>query len=336
MAANRFDQLIEKWWPTLKDVFLGIVQAMRRRAQVRLIAEMLDRGDVEGAVRAVHLDEATFRDLERAIEQAYEEGGRYTAEKLPALQQPDGYRLDVVFDVRNPRAEAWLKDHSSTLVKEIVADQQQMIREALRAGMEAGQNPRTVALDLVGRIDPVTGNREGGKIGLTSSQEAWVRDYRAELETLDVNALERALRDKRFDRTVAKAIREGKPIPAATVKKMVTAYTNRALRYRAETIARTEALTSLHAAQIEATRQAIDAGQINEGAVTKKWRNSADNRVRDTHRALGGQTVAFEAKFVSPSGAQLLYPGDPSAPARERVACRCWMEVEVDFLAGIT
>lgn len=336
MVANRFDQLIEKWWPTIKDVFLAIVQTTRRRAQVRLIAEMLERGDVDGAVRAVHLDEASFRDLERAIERAYEDGGQYTAEKLPALRQPDGYRLDVVFNVRNPRAEAWLKDHSSTLVKEIVADQQQMIREALRAGMEAGQNPRTVALDLVGRIDPVTGNREGGKIGLTASQEAWAREYRTELQTLDANSLERALRDKRFDRTVAKAIREGKPIPAATVQKMVTAYTNRALRYRAETIARTEALTSLHAAQIEAARQAIDAGQISEGAVTKKWRNSAGNRVRDTHRALGGQTVAFEAKFVSPSGAQLLYPGDPSAPARERVACRCWQEIEVDFLAGIT
>src|SRR6185369_9054534 len=97
-----------------------------------------------------------------------------------------------------------------------------------------GANPRTTALDLVGKIG-ATGNREGGVIGLTSSQEEWVRNYRAELLSDNPEAaLERALRDKRFDRAIMNAANSGEPIPRDLVDKMVNSYKTRALRYRAE------------------------------------------------------------------------------------------------------
>src|SRR5205814_64369 len=98
----------------------------------------------------------------------------------------------------------------------------------LSAGLQAGANPRTTALDLVGRIASSTGQREGGIIGLTSSQEEWVRAYRSDLESDNpALALSRALRDKRFDRTVLKAAKNNEPLPSALVDKMVTSYKNR-------------------------------------------------------------------------------------------------------------
>jgi hypothetical protein len=63
-------------------------------------------------------------------------------------------------------------------ITEIVADQKTAVRNFLEAGLAEGANPRTTALDLVGRISGASGKREGGVIGLTSSQEGWVRNYR--------------------------------------------------------------------------------------------------------------------------------------------------------------
>jgi hypothetical protein len=335
MPANRFDQLIEEWWPRIRDAFYRGIRAIKSFVQVGRIADRLEKGDVEGAIRAVGIEPVAFRDLEKTIENAFETAGKFVALKIPGIRDPDGLRLKVQFDVRNPRAETILRDQSSTLVKEIVDDQRTMIRQALQAGMEAGRNPRDVALDLVGRINPQTGQREGGAIGLTASQENWTRNYELELQNLDSNALQRTLRDKRFDRTVARAIRDKTPIPVETRQKMVAAYRNRALQYRAEAIARTEALTSMHQAAQEAMQQAIDKGQVDEAAVTKVWHSAADNRVRDTHRSLNGQEVQFRADFISPSGAHLQFPGDSSAPASEVVNCRCWADYKTDFLRGL-
>ncbi|MFG1413467.1 phage minor head protein [Xanthobacter sp. VTT E-85241] len=340
MASNRsIDKLIEDWTPQLRRAFLDAVYAMRDRVQVELLVTMLERGDVDGAIRAVNLDPVLLRGLDASLAQAFEAGGANASGSIPALREASGHVLKVLFDVRNPAAEAWLSDHSSQRVTEIVEDTRTMLRQRLTAGMEAGQNPRTVALDIAGKINKATGRREGGLIGLTSSQEEWVRSYSERLRSGDPvqmrEALGMSLRDKRFDRSVEKAIRNGEPIPAASIDKMVQTYKNRAVLYRAETIGRTEAMTSLHQAQDEAWSQAIAKGQVEERVVTKIWRSAGDNKVRHTHTVLNGQKVPFRGIFVSPSGARLRYPGDPNAPAREIVACRCHVDVKMDFLAEV-
>lgn len=330
--------LVEAWTPQLQKAFLDGVDALRDRAQVALIAQLLQAGDVDAAVRAVGLDPAAFAALDTTITAAFVDGGQRTAATIPASVGPQGHRLQVLFGVRNPRAEQWLRDNSSQLVTAIMTDQREMIQQNLEAGMRAGLNPRTVALDLVGRVDPVSGKRTGGTIGLTASQDGWVRNYAAALASdSPTDALTGALRDRRFDSAVQRAAQSGQPIPAALQAKMVAAYKNRALRYRAETISRTEALTSLHQAQHESYQQAIDAGQVQAKNVKKTWHDAHDDRVRLTHRGLDGQTVGMNEAFVSPSGARLLFPGDTSqgAPASETVLCRCWTSYRVDFLAGV-
>ena len=155
-----------------------------------------------------------------------------------------------------------------------------MIRNVLARGMRQGLNPRSVALDIVGRIDGATKTRQGGLIGLTSSQEEWVRRYAEDLASDNpLDALSRTLRDKRFDAMVRKYAALGEPIPADKIEKMVAAYRNRALRYRAEAIARTEAMRALHQSQDEAIKQAIEKGILKADAVGFVWRTARDARV---------------------------------------------------------
>ncbi len=331
--------LIATWSPVLAKAFLDAIAKIRDRIKITAIVTMLERGDIAGAIDAVGLDPVAFRGLDVMIERAFEDGGDLTIGRIPAVRQPGGQILKVLFDVRNLRAETILRTQSSTLVTAVTEDQRVMLRQHLTAGMEAGKNPTDVARDIVGRINPTTKVREGGVLGLTSSQEEWARSYEARLASGDPAALKAALemklRDKRFDRTVLKAIKSGEPLAKDKVDGMVRAYRNAALKLRGDAIGRTEAMRSLHAAAEESYRQAADKGQVNLADVTKRWHSAQDFRVRDTHRALNGESVGFHAAFVSPSGASLRFPCDPDAPADETVNCRCWCEFRINYAAGL-
>ncbi len=337
MASRRvrIDRLVELWDPVLRRAFLESIALIRAAAQLDVIERALARGDVEAALAAVRLDPIAFRPWDKAISQMFEVGGNTVTAALPVLSDAvTGLRTVFQFNIRNPAAERYLFDRSSTKVTQIISDQRDMIRTFLTAGMEAGNNPRTMALDLVGRVNPLTGRREGGFIGLTSSQEQWVANYAEELRSLDPAALTRALRDARFDASIRAAIEAGEPIPDGVISSAITNYKNRALRYRAENIARTEALTSLHEAQKQAILQAI-AGGLDANDVRKTWRATRDDRTRDSHAAMDGETVGIDELFVSGDGNLLAYPGDPNAPPEETINCRCWLEQRVDFLANI-
>jgi hypothetical protein len=198
--------------------------------------------------------------------------------------------------------------------------------------MLTGETPQKLALDLVGRVSRATGRREGGFLGLTSEQATWARNYEISLGDVEAkvppsaDALTRKLRDRRFDRTVAKAIREGQPIPDETRQAMVAAYRNRTLRYRAETIALNEASTALHAAQIEAWDQAVARGAVAEVNVRRFWITAGDDHVRPTHRAVPAMNrggVGLHEAFQTPKG-PTMQPGWQFDPG-----CRCRVRVRI-------
>lgn len=248
----------------------------------------------------------------------------------------------IRFDGRNRRAEDWLRQYSSRLITEIVDDQRAAVRETLVAGMEAGRNPRATALDVVGRVNRETQRREGGILGLTSQQAQWVRNARAELESGDpvqmARYLDRKRRDKRFDSIVRRAIREGRPVAAADIDRLTGRYSDRLLKLRGDTIARTETLRSAHAGQREGFQQLIDSGKVAPSQVRRIWKATGDGRTRDSHLALHGESVGWNEPFISPAtSAPMMYPGDASmgAPGEDTIQCRCWMETRVDYLGNM-
>lgn len=208
--------------------------------------------------------------------------------------------------------------------------------------MAAGQNPRSTALEVIGRVNRATGRREGGIIGLTSGQAGYVQNARDELLSGDPARmrayLDRQLRDRRFDTLVLRAIREGRPVSAADVDRIAGRYADRLLAYRGEVIARTETIASTHAGQREGFQQLIDSGRIRASQVRKIWKATGDKRTRDSHMALHGESVGWGEAFISPAtGAPMMHPGDTSLGARgeDTIQCRCWMETRVDYLGNV-
>lgn len=334
------EQLLDKLAPDVAASFRAAIADITDRTILQQVIDAIERNDVEGAFRALGFSPASFNGFAGSLQSAFEAGAMGMLATFPKyVAGADGIKAAIRFNVRDPRAEQWLRDEAGSLITNIEQDVRNGVRNTMQAGMAEGRNPRKVALDIVGRINPTTGKREGGVVGLGEREETWSRNARQRLLTLDEGYFELALRDQRFDSTVRAAIDAGKPLPVDTVDKLVDRYRVNALRHRGETIGRTEALAALNRSEWLATKQAVEQGHLRADAVTRVWDSAADRRVRPTHKALDGQSVGIDEPFVSPlTGARMMHPGDTSlnAPGREVIGCRCRVRTVVDWFAGVT
>lgn len=318
-------EALDRLEPRLRDAFLAAIQSMRDAAVLGQIEARLLLNDIEGAIEALRIDPQWFGPLHEAYRAAYIEGGETLLSGMKVKNPYDGSSFVMGFDGRHVRAERWVREQSSELITGIVDSQRVAARAVLEKGLEVGRHPRSLALDLVGRVNRVTGHRVGGFIGLTGPQTQWAEAAEAQLRGLDAGYFQRKLRDKRYDSVVARAIREGKPLAEADLKQITTRYRDRLLKARADSIARTESLNALRAGRHEGFEQLIDSGKVRADQVRIRWQATLDARVRDTHRALHDEKIHWGQTFTSPSGAVLAYPGDVThgAPASEIVQCRC-------------
>jgi hypothetical protein len=345
MASTRalrqvYADLEERYGRQVADAFMRAVENLRTRARAQEAVASIESQDIEAALQALDIDPAAFDEMLDRIREAHTEGGRFQAAAFPR-RGADGTALTVRYDGRALRAEAWVREHSSGLITRITDETRAIIRTSLAESLSRGQNPRSALLDIIGRVNRATGRREGGILGLSAPQADYVATARNELASSDPeglrNYLTRKARDKRFDRTIQKAIREGVAPPADKAANAITAYERRLLAQRAEIIGRVETMTALQKGKAEAIQQAIDSGKISADDVTKAWRSTGDFRVRHTHARLNGTRVRFGEAFVSPSGARLQHPMDQSMGAGidEIAGCRCDCEYRVSFLKGL-
>lgn len=322
MATTRaqIEALIAKLDPILRKAFEQALDAWRANIDLDAVADALRRGDIDGAVRAANIQPAALNGFLTARETAFEAAG--TAE-LASL------RLNIIFNARHLRGEAQLSQYGAQFVQGVTDDTKAMLRTALTDSLSRGQGAKAAA----------RGIRD--MIGLTDSQAGWAINLRRKLIDDPKSLLSEfaadgyKLRDKRLDGIVRRAVKAEKPIAAADIEKIVTAYQNRAIRWRSLNIARTETLRAVQTGNFEAYQQAVESGKIAAQNVRKVWNSAHDNRVRHTHRELDGESVGLNERFVSISGARLLYPLDPDAPLAETVNCRCGLTYRIDHLANL-
>ncbi|TPK42305.1 MULTISPECIES: head morphogenesis protein [unclassified Mesorhizobium] len=336
---QRFEILVSQFEPALRAAFIEAIDDITSNIVLRRIVERLERGDINGAISAMNLDPAAFRPLDEAIRAAFNGGGVATVDQFPTLRDPSGHRIVVRWDARNLAAEQWLQAHSAQLVTGIVQDQQTAIRTALETGLARGDNPTKTAVAVVGRVSTVTGRREGGIIGLTGPQASFVATARDELLSGDPvqmrNYLERTRRDKRFDKTVAKAIADGKTVPAAMVDRITGRYADSLLKLRADTIGLHETFAALGASKDIAFRQQMEKGNLRADVVTKGWKHTPQEHPRMQHVAMQGQVVPFDQSFTAPDGTSIPYPHAPGVPTRHTLGCKCFAEYKIDFVAQL-
>ena len=90
---------------------------------------------------------------------------------------------------------------------------------------------------------------------------------------------------------------------------------------RARAIARTEVHAGSQASSLEAAK-------IIDIDTQKEWNSVEDGRTREDHNAADGQIVDIDGSFIV-GGSSMAHPGDPRAPAKQVVNCRCIMDYPV-------
>lgn len=283
----------------------------------REIANLIERGDIEGAMRTL---EAFVIRFGRVIPETIRRAMIAEAEALAEKADQELARILIAFDPGDPRAAEMMRLNMLEFIREFSDEQRRVVRDVLLETLGRGASPLEV------------GRLLQDAVGLTEYQWEVVKRYRALLESNDpaklAEAMLRDLRNRTFDGAVRRAKRDGVPIPLETIERMVAAYVRNYEKYRAETIARTEALRAISQGRQAEWEQLLEAGFPPE-RLRRVWRATRDHRTRDTHRSLDGQERGLNEAFESPSGARLMYPGDPSAPAAETINCRCTLELRI-------
>lgn len=92
--------------PLIRDAFLRSVMDIRSEAQLALVIDTLEKGDVQKLVTVLNLDPAFFAQLDRAIQGAYIEGGVRALSGLPVIPDPATGGKSLAASMRVTRARS--------------------------------------------------------------------------------------------------------------------------------------------------------------------------------------------------------------------------------------
>lgn len=105
-----FDELLAKYEPAHAAAFRQAIEEIKSGIVLRVVVERLERGDINSAIEAMHLEPEAFSALEVALTEALNAGGINAVGELPNLSEPNGARVIWRFGIRNPVAEAILRE----------------------------------------------------------------------------------------------------------------------------------------------------------------------------------------------------------------------------------
>lgn len=306
---NRVAAAYEK---KIADALYQAFAAIRSKVKIKELQKILSTYGIESAYQYINtlnisgvIDKYIVDDLNEAIINS----GRMFFSTVPS-----GAVVDITFrfNLLAYNASQYVRSYQFALIKDITQASTEAIRQSLIADILAGVNPISTARNF----------RDA--IGLTARQEKAVRNFERMLREGDRELLTRALRDKRFDSTVINSIKSKKPLSNKQINTMVKRYRERYLKYRAETIARTESLRAVSMGQHLSIQQAHEDGLIDGNQLKRTWVFTHDGKTRHSHitvNILNPEGVGFNQPFQTELG-PLMFPRDPNGSGANTINCR--------------
>lgn len=271
--------------PAQIEAYMRVLDQLRAVLGTSRVVDLLAANRVDAILRDVLSDEVidrSFAPFRQQLFRGLDAGFRFTVADIAKARIPTAR---IEFGVTNPRVIEAAQKLNQLIIPQAKADVRETVRQAVEAGLRAGQNPRTTARQL------------RDVIGLSPTQERWVREFDEKLRAGDRNVLRDLLSEKRLPKAVRSAIEDGKPLPAAFIDARVAARRARSAAQHADTLTRTATLQAYKQANYAAYASAVDSGVVSRDRAYKRWLTVLDSRVRDEHAAIHGEEVPFDAAY---------------------------------------
>lgn len=340
-------EIEKKYGPKVARAFAVAVRDLTDNVVLRRVIEALESGNVQRALDMLNIEEAAFSGLRQQLAAAFAETGGALVAGV-RFDPPGETRAVVRWNVGNPEAVRALNEYLGTKITQITEETRNAARVALSEGYAKGQGPRQIALDVVGRVG-ANGRRSGGVLGLEVNGARNVETMRDAFRNNYLDAKGKPVfwvkrdgtlgsrltkRDRRFDRTILKMIREGKLPTEKQINQWTGRYADRLLKLRGDTIARTETASAVEQGRFDGFRQGMDAKGYPHSYAIKEWRHGGGGMVpREQHvREDEKEVRGLDTPFPMPDGTLIQYPHAPHIPAKHSINCTCSFLVRIDWV----
>lgn len=295
------------------DLALQIAERRERRIKEAILTALLALiGTLSGSVVALYLARWNLRGLNQIIGGAEVQNEILTAYTpvadafIEAARETANDQFGELIAYDHLQASAGLIEMRSRFVSDISAQARDVMQQALVGALRRGVPADAVQAQLQ------------SVIGLTPRQAQAVANYRSLLENGDLSALDRKLRDARFDGTVRQAVENDVRLAQDKIDRMVERYAQRSLEFRAETVARTEAMNAATGGIRDAYVQAVNSGKLMDSEVRRFWLICRDERTCPICRSI---------PILNPNGVGVLEPyksvAGPVMQTGIHPRCRC-------------
>lgn len=299
-ALLRAQQRLSRFQPDMASRLLKAWAIIRESLTEAEITRLMKSGAVDLLLQDVlkepDLDRA-FLSFRQKIRETVAGSYQLSIRDTPKAGKIDGVPA-IAFDHLSPKVIDAIRTLESEALDTLKADVKEVTRAFIENGLRDGKAPKAIARQL------------RSVIGLAPNQELAVRNFEKMLRSSDKTALTRALRDKRFDRTITKAF-AGVGLTESQIEKMTGAYKRKMIAANANLNATTHTRAAYKLGQILSWQDAAAKGVVPPGyEAVKTWIHfDPQPDPRPEHKAMHGETVRADQNYSN--GDSYAGEGDP-------------------------
>ncbi len=262
---------------------------------------------VEAAINFATVGAALGTAMGPILQQAMIRGAEQALAQFPG-------QITAGFNVTDPLAVGFIRDHGAMVVREITAETEAALRLIIERAYTRGLGSRAAARDI------------RSVIGLTRRQALTVSNFRTALiEAIETDAGPGALVEQfRLSRNVVNT----RNLRLANVDSLTRSYQNRWIEHRAGVIARHESVMAVSAGRRALWEQAAASGALNKETDVQVWFVTPDESSCPICVPMHGQEAPIGGEFRTGDGRLVKQPG------QTHIGCRCDVRIETKGQRG--